>query len=139
MYHGTAFLIAVLCLVQGMGVSLGRKFSASRFWDDVRDSESTAFVYVGEAARYLLANPPSEKDRQHKVHLMYGNGMRPDVWQRFTARFGIKTVAEFFNSSEGMLGMINVCRGESRVPLISRRKIRPALKPRLLTLSTITF
>lgn len=77
----------------------------------MRDSNSTAFVYVGETARYLLANPPSENDKNHKAKVMFGNGMRPDVWHRFVERFGIETVAEFFNSTEGVFGIMNVSRG----------------------------
>jgi len=42
---------------------------------------------------------------------MFGNGLRPDVWKRFQDRFGIETVAEFFNSSEGVFGLLNVCSG----------------------------
>ena len=98
-------------MLSGLTLCIGKKFSTSRFWSDIRDSDSSAFVYVGETARYLLANPPSENDRNHKVRVMFGNGMRPDVWHRFVERFGIKTVAEFFNSTEGVFGLINVCRG----------------------------
>jgi hypothetical protein len=35
-----------------------------------------------EEARYLLAPPPSPLDRNHKVRCMYGNGLRPDIWER---------------------------------------------------------
>lgn len=59
----------------------------------------------------MLANPPSENDKKHKVRVMFGNGMRPDVWHRFVDRFGIQTVAEFFNSTEGVFGLLNVARG----------------------------
>jgi acyl-CoA synthetase (AMP-forming)/AMP-acid ligase II len=98
-------------MLSGVTLCIGKKFSTSRFWTDVRDSNSSAFVYVGETARYLLANPPSEMDKKHNVKVMFGNGMRPDVWHRFVERFGIRTVAEFFNSTEGVFGLINVCRG----------------------------
>lgn len=98
-------------MLSGVTLCIGKKFSTSRFWNDIRDSRSTAFVYVGETARYLLANPPSEQDRKHKVRVMFGNGMRPDVWHRFVDRFGIQTVAEFFNSTEGVFGLLNVSRG----------------------------
>lgn len=111
LYHGTGNTTALSCMMSGVTLCIGKKFSTSRFWTDIRDSNSTAFVYVGETARYLLANPPSELDRKHKVKVMFGNGMRPDVWHRFVDRFGIRTVAEFFNSSEGVFGLINVCRG----------------------------
>ena len=37
--------------------------------------------------------------------------MRPDVWRKFRERFDIPCVNEFFNSTEGMLSLLNVCRG----------------------------
>ncbi|KAF2190471.1 acetyl-CoA synthetase-like protein [Zopfia rhizophila CBS 207.26] len=111
MYHGTGGTTAVSCMLSGLTLCIGKKFSTSRFWSDVRDSEATAIVYVGETARYLLAAPPSENDKKHRVKVMFGNGMRPDVWPRFVERFGIQTVAEFFNSTEGVFALMNVCRG----------------------------
>lgn len=53
-----------------------------------------------EIARYLLAVPPSPKDKEHKVRMAYGNGMRPDVWQKFRERYGVRVISEFFASSE---------------------------------------
>ncbi|KAF2499859.1 acetyl-CoA synthetase-like protein [Lophium mytilinum] len=111
LYHGTGCTVSVSCMITGTTVCIGRRFSTSRFWDEVRDSNSTAFVYVGETARYLLAAPPSPRDREHRVHVMFGNGLRPDVWSRFVDRFGIKKVGEFFNSTEGVFGLLNVCQG----------------------------
>ncbi|PSN63792.1 acetyl-CoA synthetase-like protein [Corynespora cassiicola Philippines] len=111
LYHGTGLTTALTCMLSGLTVCIGRKFSTSRFWSDIRDSNSTAFVYVGETARYLLANPPSELDKKHRVRVMFGNGMRPDVWHRFVERFGIDTVAEFFNSTEGVFALLNISRG----------------------------
>lgn len=99
-------------LINGISTAIGRKFSVKTFWKDVRDSESTWIVYVGETARYLLAAPPHPLDKEHKVRCMFGNGMRPDVWLRFCDRFGVSEVAEFFNSSEGVFTAINYCRGD---------------------------
>ena len=87
-YHGTGGVSALVQLSAGTAVAIGRKFSLRQFWKDVRDSEATAFVYVGETARYLLSAPPSADDKNHKVRLAYGNGMRPDVWPKFQERFG---------------------------------------------------
>jgi acyl-CoA synthetase (AMP-forming)/AMP-acid ligase II len=111
MYHGTGGVAAVTCMINGITLCIGKKFSASRFWDDIRDSDATAFVYVGETARYLLAAPDTGNDKKHKVRVMFGNGMRPDVWRRFKHRFGIDTIAEFFNSTEGVFGLLNLSRG----------------------------
>lgn len=51
--------------------------------------------------RYLLAVPPSPDDKNHNVRLAYGNGCRPDVWEKFRERFGVTHISEFFASSEG--------------------------------------
>ena len=109
--HGTAAISLVVCLISGVSIAIGKRFSVSNFWRDIRDSDSTTFVYVGEAARYLLAAPPSPNDRKHKVRCMYGNGLRPDVWDKFRDRFGVPEVAEFFNSTEGIFGLFNYNKG----------------------------
>lgn len=41
------------------------------------------------------------RDKDHKVRLMFGNGMRPDVWCKFQERFGVKTVFKSCTMSEG--------------------------------------
>ena len=106
------------CIMAGVSLSLGKGFSVRKFWQDVRDSESTIIVYVGETARYLLAAPPSPLDKEHKVRCMYGNGLRPDVWLPFRERFGVPEVAEFFNSSEGMLSLFIWNRGNYSVDCV---------------------
>lgn len=67
---------------------------------------------MGEAVRYLLAAPPSPRDKDHSVHTIHGNGLRPDVWRRFRDRFGITTIFEVFNSTEGMFPLANTARGD---------------------------
>jgi len=94
-----------------MGIAVGRKFSVSTFWDDIHDSQSTMFVYVGEAARYLLMAPAHPRERDHRLRGMYGNGLRPDVWNRFKERFNVPEVIEFFNSTEGVLAMVVHSKG----------------------------
>nr|POE59112.1 glucokinase [Quercus suber] len=111
LYHGTGCVVALGAMLSGVTLAIGRKFSARSFWPDIHDSNAGGFVYVGETARYLLAAPPSPLDRGHKLKLMYGNGLRPDVWTRFQERFDVPTVIEFFNSTEGMFGLINTCKG----------------------------
>lgn len=115
MYHGTGGISAMTCIMAGVSLAIGKGFSVRKFWRDVRDSESTVIVYVGETARYLLAAPPSPLDKEHKIRCMYGNGLRPDVWLPFRKRFGVPEVAEFFNSSEGVLSLFVWNRGNYSV------------------------
>ncbi|OJJ97515.1 hypothetical protein ASPACDRAFT_1858293 [Aspergillus aculeatus ATCC 16872] len=111
LYHGTSAVALIVALVRGTSIAIAPRFSVRNFWRDVYDAQATAFVYVGETARYLLAAPPSPLDRAHRVRMMYGNGLRPDVWTRFQERFGIAEVGEFFNSTEGVFSLYNYNRG----------------------------
>ena len=85
-----------------------RKFSASRFWDDIRKYKITAFNYIGELCTYLVNAPESADDKIHTLTRMVGNGMRPDVYSTFRDRFGIKKVIELYGASEFDLGFNNL-------------------------------
>lgn len=56
--------------------------------------------YIGEICRYLLNQPYQEVERQHRVRMALGNGLRASIWQEFMARFGIAQVAEFYGATE---------------------------------------
>ncbi len=109
LYHNNALTVAVGSVINsGATLALGKSFSASRFWDEVIASEATAFIYIGEVCRYLLNQPEKPTDRAHKVRLIAGNGLRPEIWDEFTARFGIERVCEFYAASEGNTAFINI-------------------------------
>jgi fatty-acyl-CoA synthase len=109
LYHNNALTVALSSVIDaGATLALGRSFSVSRFWDEVIAMDATAFIYIGELCRYLLNQPPKPTDRAHKVRVIVGNGLRPDIWEEFTRRFGIKRVVEFYAASEGNTAFINV-------------------------------
>merc|ERR1711988_579110 len=54
-----------------------------------------------------VSSPVSEFDRAHQVRLVYGNGLRRDVWTKFVDRFAIPNVTEFYASTEGNATLIN--------------------------------
>jgi acyl-CoA synthetase (AMP-forming)/AMP-acid ligase II len=109
LYHSSASVLAAITAVKFRStVAIGRKFSVSTFWDDVRSSRATIVQYVGETFRYLLSAPPSPKDKEHSVRLAYGNGLRPDVWDVFKERFGVPVIVEFYSATEAPSLLINV-------------------------------
>ncbi|XP_014671032.1 PREDICTED: long-chain fatty acid transport protein 1-like [Priapulus caudatus] len=63
--------------------------------------------YIGEICRYLLAQPPKPVDRLHGVKLVFGNGLRPQIWHEFMDRFGIQRVGEFYGATEGSTNIVN--------------------------------
>lgn len=134
LYHSSALFLCIgASFVSGSTVIIGRKFSARRYWDEVRAHDATVVQYIGEIARYLLAVPPSPKDKQHRVRMAYGNGMRPDVWQKFRERFGVEIISEFFAASEGNGGLLNYNTGKFGAGAVGRlgslaSKVRPDFK-----------
>ncbi|NNH69828.1 long-chain-acyl-CoA synthetase [Nocardia uniformis] len=108
LYHNNALTVALGAVVTaGASLSLGRHFSASRFWDEAIASDATAFIYIGELCRYLLNQPAKPTDRAHRVRMAVGNGLRPEIWDEFRDRFGIKRIVEFYGASEGNVAFIN--------------------------------
>jgi fatty-acyl-CoA synthase len=109
LYHNNALTVALSSVIDaGATLALGRTFSASKFFDEVIAARATAFIYIGELCRYLLNQPPKPTDRAYKVRVIVGNGLRPDIWEEFTRRFGIKRVVEFYAASEGNTAFINI-------------------------------
>ncbi len=107
-YHATGGLCAVgAALLNGGSVVIRRRFSASHFWPEVVAEKCTMFVYIGELCRYLVGQPEAPEERQHRLRLAFGNGLRPDVWEKLVSRFAIPRVLEFYGSTEGNVSMFN--------------------------------
>ena len=109
MYHTVGGVIAVGApLMAGGSVFIRERFSARQFWDDVVDNQCTLFQYVGELCRYLLNAPVHPKEREHRLRLACGNGLRPDIWDEFRTRFRIPVIREFYAATEGNAIMFNL-------------------------------
>jgi acyl-CoA synthetase (AMP-forming)/AMP-acid ligase II len=101
LFHSNAINVGYAAAVRyGSTIAIGRRFSASRFWDDVIKYKATCFNYIGEICRYLYNQPPKPTDRKHRVKKIVGNGLRNDMWIDFKKRFGIKQIFEFYGATE---------------------------------------
>ncbi|MGB3769979.1 MAG: long-chain-acyl-CoA synthetase [Rhodococcus sp. (in: high G+C Gram-positive bacteria)] len=108
LYHNNALTVSLSSvLASGATMAIGKQFSVSNFWKDVRENEATAFTYIGELCRYLLTQDESSEDLDNPIRLIVGNGLRPEIWEEFTTRFGIERVAEFYGASECNIAFIN--------------------------------
>ena len=118
LYHSVGGVVATgAVLVRGGAVVIREKFSASEFWDDVVNWDCTLFQYIGELCRYLANAPEQPREKQHRLRLCCGNGLRADVWQKFQNRFAIPKILEFYAATEGNVSLYNV---EGKVGAIGR-------------------
>jgi solute carrier family 27 fatty acid transporter 1/4 len=109
LYHGSGTMLgAGTMLTYGLVQVLRKKFSASNFWKDCIRYNCTAAQYIGEVCRYLLAQPPSSLDNSHKVRVMFGNGLRAELWKEFVTRFNISHISELYGATEGNCNMVNI-------------------------------
>ncbi|CAD5221387.1 unnamed protein product [Bursaphelenchus okinawaensis] len=109
MYHSAGGILGVGQLVaRGCKLVVRKKFSASNFWLDVRKYNCTVSQYIGEVARYLVAKKPSPEDSHHPLRVLYGNGLRKEIWQELVDRFKVKRISEFYGSTEGNANAVNL-------------------------------
>ncbi|XP_054664931.1 long-chain fatty acid transport protein 6-like isoform X3 [Grus americana] len=108
LYHSAASLLGIGgCIELGATCVLKKKFSASQFWSDCKKYNVTVIQYIGELCRYLCSQPVKEGEKNHKVRLAVGNGVRNDVWREFLGRFGPVKICEFYGATEGNICFMN--------------------------------
>jgi fatty-acyl-CoA synthase len=120
MFHSTGGVVACgAMLVSGGSVVVRQHFSASRFWDEVVESDCTLFQYIGELCRFLVNSPVHPRERDHQLRICCGNGLAADVWVEFQERFRIPRIVEFYAATEANFSLFN-CEGQpgsiGRVP-----------------------
>jgi putative long chain acyl-CoA synthase len=109
LYHGTGLILgAGGAMIGGCRLVLARRFSRSRFWNEVRQCGATVIPYVGDFCRYLVSAEPTPGEKNHPVRLFFGNGMQADVWHNLRRRFGKVQVLEFYAATEGNLILMNL-------------------------------
>ena len=108
LYHGLGLNVGWGGAVwKGASVALRKRFSASGYWKDIKDYNATCTLYIGEIPRYLLNRPESEFVRDSPLRKMVGLGLKTDVWKRFSSRFNVPHIVEYFGSTE-IGGFVNV-------------------------------
>jgi fatty-acyl-CoA synthase len=131
MYHLLGGVVAIgPLLVRGASIAIREKFSAREFWHDIRRTECTILLYVGEFPRALVHGPPHRLEKQHRLRLCCGTGMRPEIWRRFKARFAIPHILEFYGSTAGNVTLVNFEEKEGsvgRLPWPVRRRFPTAV------------
>jgi crotonobetaine/carnitine-CoA ligase len=96
-----ATLTVAAAAASGATAALSPRFSASRFWDEVRACGATVFNYMGATANILWKQPPGPADREHRVRLAWGVPM-PACGTEWEARFGFPLVEVYGLTDAGV-------------------------------------
>ena len=106
--HGNALLTTTTMTMGISGtIALARKFSASRFWEDIRRYEATVFNTIGSIIPILMKQPEKPEDSQNKVRYVASAGCPPDMWEPFERRFGVQLYEAYGAVDGGGKGIFN--------------------------------
>ena len=89
-----AVLTLAPAIVQGCTAALSERFSASRFWDEIRGFEATCFDFMGATLTILWKQPERPDDADNPVRIAWGVPM-PDFADDFEQRFRLRLVEGF--------------------------------------------
>lgn len=102
LFHIDAATLTIgAALAVGATAALSPRFSASRFWDEVRACDATVFNFMGATANILWKQPPSSGDRNHQVRLAWGVPM-PACEPGWSERFGFPLVEVYGLTDAGL-------------------------------------
>lgn len=96
LYHFNAQdLTTITALVVGAEMVLSDKFSASKFWGEIKACGATQFNYLGAVIPILEKQPEKPDDLENPVKFAFGAGCPQAVMERFEKRFGLKCLEGF--------------------------------------------
>ncbi|CAO3381415.1 AMP-binding protein [Azospirillum argentinense] len=117
LYHIGGAQMIVMPLIRTVSLAMVDRFSASRFWDQVREYGATHIHYLGGILQILLKQPVSPRDHDHPVRIAWGGGCPKETWTPFEERFGVQ-IRECYGMTEA--SSITTCNDEGVVGAVGR-------------------
>ncbi|QRM30332.1 AMP-binding protein [Microvirga sp. VF16] len=117
LYHIGGAQLIILPIIRDVSLAMVDRFSASRFWDQVRAYGATHIHYLGGILQILLKQPESVHDREHPVRIAWGGGCPKEIWPLFQERFGVE-MRECYGMTEA--SSITTCNDTGVVGAVGR-------------------
>lgn len=118
LFHANPQLMGIpALLLNGATIVLGRKFSASSFWDTVNHYHVTLFTYVGTVLSILdKVTPPQVRT---SLRAAYGGGAPEDIWRSLEKKTNARMMEGYGMAEIGGLAIMNSLK-ESKVGSIGK-------------------
>jgi crotonobetaine/carnitine-CoA ligase len=98
-FSGQTWLVAAALAVRGSAI-VEPAFHASTYMARIRETGATAALGMGAMGMAIMAQPPNEDDRNHKLRHITFMPSTAEFTAQFEKRFGIGPFAEVFGQSE---------------------------------------
>lgn len=99
LFHTNALNAFVQALVAGATFHIGPRFSASRFWTTIGESQATVTYLLGAMVNILASRPSEPQERAHRARVALAPGTPAALFDAFRERFGVQLV-EGYGSTE---------------------------------------
>ena len=103
-----------MALVSDTTVALAERFSASRFWQDVRAYGATFTLFLGAMIPILHKQPPRHDDHENPLRVALSAAAPRTIWEEFERRFDVQIV-ELYAQTEGGFLLNADARAEGKV------------------------
>ena len=125
-YHANVQYYSTMgALAAGATLVVVDRFSASRFWDQVREGRATVVNFIGMMMPVLAKQPESPQDKDNAVRLFYGSpSFAPEFLIEFQERFGTDIIVGF-GMTETCYGTIETIGEERRAGSSGRPRQHP--------------
>ncbi|MFQ5564063.1 MAG: AMP-binding protein [Parvularculaceae bacterium] len=101
LFHAAALWDGFMtALLTGCSIAIVERFSASRFWTDIRRFGATVAMGIFSMIPILLKQPPAEDDKDHSLRALYLGKSSLD--EAFYARFGVHAVESYTSTEIGV-------------------------------------
>jgi len=97
-YHVGGATLAYGALLNGGSVAVVERFSGERFWDQIRDTDSTMVFLLGVMAAFVERREPSPMDSANPLAKVFMVPLVDDV-AAFSTRFGVDVIT-IYNMTE---------------------------------------
>ncbi len=128
LFHTNALNTFVQALLFGALYVPGPRFSASRFWSRLAESEATVTYVMGAMVHILAKGEPDRDERAHRVRIALAPGTPAALQEPFRERFGVELV-DGWGSTEANF-VISTAWGDG--PSGSMGRVAPGFRARVV-------
>lgn len=116
LFHGNAqFLAAYPALIAGARFVLRSRFSASRWIDQIRESNATVTNFLGVMMGFVAKQEPRPDDADNDLRCIFAAPTAYSIIDEFKERFGMDAFVEVFGLTETSMPILSPY-GEDRPP-----------------------
>jgi crotonobetaine/carnitine-CoA ligase len=99
LFHVSGQMTALVCMSAGAAMAVREQFAGTRYWQVAAESGASHSLMVGTMAPFLLGQPPSPAEREHRMRVVVLAPMVADP-SAFRERFGVAQLCSVYGQTE---------------------------------------